>query len=74
MNLADWKTTKVPRELHAVIKARAAQEGISLTDLIEIILLDWLRRQGIPAPGAQSREGMRRDLFLEGMKDEETTQ
>lgn len=65
----DWKTTKVPPALHAIIKSEAAKMGISLTDLMEIILSDWLRRQGAPVPPLQNTLRNANDLFLVGLRD-----
>lgn len=64
-----WKTTKVPPVLHAVIKSEAAKLGVSMADLIEIIFQDWLRRQGIPVPPLQRTIRTREDLFVVGGQD-----
>lgn len=59
-----WKTTKVPPAVHAIIKAEAAKNGMSLSDLTELILIDWIRRQGLAAPEPQREGRSQGSLFL----------
>lgn len=68
-NINSWKTTKIAPALHAVLKAEAARNGMSLADLCEIIIQDWLKRAGIPVPPAQRMPKKPTDLFLVGLKD-----
>lgn len=68
----EWKTLKVPPALHAVLKSEAASNGIALTDLAELILIDWLRRRGVNVPSSQGVKGTQPDLFLVGQPDRET--
>jgi len=68
MTINEWKTVKVPPALHAVCKSEAAKHGISLTDFMEIIMLDWIKRQGLHSPPAQSKSSKLTDLFLVGLE------
>ena len=61
-----WKTTKLPPAMHSVIKSEAAKLGVSMTDLIEIIFCDWLRRQGAPVPPLQNTSRVQLDLMISG--------
>lgn len=63
----EWKTTKLPPHLHASLKAHAAQNGMALADLMEIIVIDWFRRQGLPSPPALRVTTRQTDLFLQGL-------
>lgn len=62
---AEWKTTKINPQLHAVLKVEAARMGISITDLVEVILSDYLRRQGTAIPEPRATRATQ-DLFLVG--------
>jgi len=61
-----WKTVKLHPQLHASLKAQAAANGLPLSDLLETILQDWLRRQGIQTPPVVYRKATSHDLFLAG--------
>lgn len=66
---SQWKTTKLPPALHALIKSESAKMGISLTDMLEIILTDWLRRAGHPTPRPQSNLQAQKDFLISGIED-----
>lgn len=62
-----WKTVKLHPAIHAQIKAEAARAGLPLSDLLETVLTDWLRRQGLPCPPVQYRRSTAHDLFQVGI-------
>lgn len=64
MQTNEWKTVKVHPQLHAVIKSQAAAAGMSLHDLVELILTDWARRRAIPVPHSRRSTDALPDLFL----------
>lgn len=64
MKTNEWKTTKVSPEIHALVKAEAAAAGVPMIDLVEMILCDWIRRQGLPLPNGTALKVHQADLFL----------
>lgn len=65
----NWKTIKIPPALHAIMKSEAARNGLPLTDLVETILIEWLRRQGLSGPEPQYAKPNGPDLLLVGHSD-----
>lgn len=61
-----WKTTKLHPAMHSAIKSEAAELGVFMTDLIEIIFSEWLRRQGAHVPPLQSTTRAQIDLMISG--------
>lgn len=65
-SMAGWKTTKIPPQLHLILKREAANAGISLGDLLELLLIDWARRQGLKTPPPRRQIPTTPDIFLVG--------
>lgn len=49
------KTVKLDADTHALMKAEAATLGLPLCDLLETVLVEWLRTQGLPTKRRELR-------------------
>lgn len=66
LSLEKTKTAKIAPEIHNILKTEAARHNIALFDLVDLILTDWIRRQGLSLPPAQRARATTPDLFLVG--------
>lgn len=66
ISLDKTKTAKIAPEIHNILKTEAARNNIALFDLVDLILTDWIRRQGLSLPPAQRARATTPDLFLVG--------
>lgn len=66
ISLDKTKTAKIAPEIHNILKTEAARHNIALFDLVDLILTEWIRRQGLALPPAQRARSTTPDLFLVG--------